>query len=306
MTRAQRGTTQARGEEPVDVQEALIRGDSGDYLPESDVPPHTPLLELRGLGKRYGGVVALHNVTATVNSGEVTCVLGDNGAGKSTLIKILAGAVPYDQGSYLVAGKRVRFSSPRQALDRGIATVFQELPVVPRMSIWRNFFLGSEPTRGIWPLRSLDVEQAIDVTVGELARLGLDVRDPQQPMGTLSSAERQCVAIARALYFGSRVLVLDEPTSSLGVKQAGALLRQIVQARDRGLGVVFVTHNPRYAYPVGDRFLLLNRSELVANVTPDDLDLGDLTRLMAGGAELDELSHELSDLTGDSGDPPAG
>ncbi|CAN5789744.1 ATP-binding cassette domain-containing protein [soil metagenome] len=288
MTETRPGETPLR---PMDGVQAALAG-SEDNLPESDVPPHTALLELRGLGKRYGGVVALHNVTATVNSGEVTCVLGDNGAGKSTLIKILAGVVPYDEGSYLVAGKRVKFSSPRQALDRGIAAVSQDLAVVPLMSIWRNFFLGSEPTRGIWPLRSLDIEQAVDVNVSELARFGLEVQDTHQPMGTLSSAERQCVSIARALYFGSRVLLLDEPTSSLGVKQAGLLLRQIVLARERGLGVVFVTHNPRYAYPVGDRFLLLNRGDLVANVTPADLDLGDLTRMMAGGAELDELSHE--------------
>lgn len=276
-----------------DIQAALDT--SGDHLPESDIPPHTPLLEVRGLGKRYGGVVALRNLSVVVNSGEVACVLGDNGAGKSTFIKILSGVVPYDEGGYFVAGKRVRLSSPRQALDRGIATVFQDLAVVPLMSIWRNFFLGSEPTRGIWPLRRLDVEQAIDVTINELARFGLDVRDPHQPMGTLSSAERQCVAIARALYFGSRVLILDEPTASLGVKQAGIVLRQIVLARDRGLGVVFVTHNPRHAYPVGDRFLFLNRGEMVVNATRDDIDLDDLTQLMAGGAEPAELTHELED-----------
>ncbi len=276
-----------------DLQSALHPSD--EHLPESDVPPHTPLLEVRGLGKRYGGIEALCNMTATVNSGEVTCVLGDNGAGKTTLIKILAGVVPYDEGIYYVAGKRVKFSSPRQALDRGIATVFQDLAVLPHMSIWRNFFLGSEPTRGVWPFRRLDVEQALDVTVAELARFGLDVQDPYQHMGTLSSGERQCVAIARAIYFGARVLILDEPTSSLGVKQAGIVVREVLAARERGLGVVFVTHNPRHAYPVGDRFLLLNRGAMVANVTRADISLGDLTQLMAGGADLDQLTHELAD-----------
>ncbi len=276
-----------------DIQAALAGG--GDQLPESDVPPHTPLLEVRGLGKRYGGVVALQGVSAMVRSGEVTCVLGDNGAGKTTLIKILSGVVSYDQGQYLVAGKRVRFSSPRQALDRGIATVFQDLAVVPLMSIWRNFFLGSEPTRGIWPLRRLDVEQAQEVTVAELARFGLDVQDPHQPVGSLSGGERQCIAIARAVYFGARVLILDEPTASLGVKQAGTVLRLVVEARERGLGVIFITHNPRHAYPVGDRFILLNRGAMVADVTREDIDLNDLTQLMSGGADLDELSHETRD-----------
>ncbi|MGI8530013.1 MAG: ATP-binding cassette domain-containing protein [Geodermatophilaceae bacterium] len=276
-----------------DIQAALDSG--GDRLPESDVPPHTPLLEVRGLGKRYGGVVALQGISATVNSGEVTCVLGDNGAGKSTLIRILSGVVTHDQGQYLVAGKRVKFSSPRQALDRGIATVFQDLAVVPLMSIWRNFFLGSEPTRGIWPFRRLDIEHAQDVTVAELARFGLDVQDPHQPVGTLSGGERQCVAIARAVYFGARVLIMDEPTASLGVKQAGMVLRHVVQARERGLGVIFITHNPRHAYPVGDRFIMLNRGAMVANVTREDIDLNDLTQLMSGGADLDELSHEVQD-----------
>lgn len=276
-----------------DIHAAL--DDAGDQLPESDVAPHTPLLEVRGLGKRYGGVVALQGISATVNSGEVTCVLGDNGAGKSTLIKILSGVVSYDQGQYFVAGKRVKFSSPRQALDRGIATVFQDLAVVPLMSIWRNFFLGSEPTRGVWPFRRLDIEHAQDVTVAELARFGLDVQDPHQPVGTLSGGERQCVAIARAVYFGARVLILDEPTASLGVKQAGMVIRHVVQARERGLGVIFITHNPRHAYPVGDRFIMLNHGAMVANVTREDIDLNDLTQLMSGGADLDELAHEVQD-----------
>jgi simple sugar transport system ATP-binding protein len=279
---------------PIDDIHAALDGE-GDQLPESDLPPHTPLLEVRGLGKRYGGVVALKGINATVNSGEVTCVLGDNGAGKSTLIKILSGVVPYDRGQYLVAGKKVKFSSPRQALDRGIATVFQDLAVVPLMSIWRNFFLGSEPTRGVWPFRRLDIEHAQDVTVAELARFGLDVQDPHQPVGTLSGGERQCVAIARAVYFGARVLILDEPTASLGVKQAGMVLRHVVQARERGLGVIFITHNPRHAYPVGDRFMLLNHGAMVANVTREDIDLNDLTQLMSGGADLAELAHEVQE-----------
>lgn len=286
-------THESRRLHPIDDIQAALDG-PGDNLPESDIAPGTPLLEVRNLGKRFGGVVALRGISAVVNSGEVTCVLGDNGAGKSTFIKILSGAHTHDQGQYFVGGKRVKFSSPRQALDRGIATVFQDLAMVPLMSIWRNFFLGSEPTRGIWPFRKLDVESARDIAVEEMAKFGIDVRDPHQPVGTLSGGERQCVAIARAVYFGARVLILDEPTASLGVKQAGMVLRYIAAARERGLGVIFITHNPHHAYPVGDRFILLSRGEMVGNFTKDDIDLADLTRMMAGGAELDELAHELN------------
>ncbi|MBA3525065.1 MAG: sugar ABC transporter ATP-binding protein [Geodermatophilaceae bacterium] len=278
----------ARSVEEIDTVLSVPDGD----LPESDVPPHTPLLEVRGLGKRYSGVTALSGITATVNSGEVTCVLGDNGAGKSTFIKILTGVVSHDSGQYFVGGKRVRFNSPRQALDRGIAAVYQDNALVPALSIWRNFFLGSEPTRGIWPFRRLYMEQAKETTVAELGRFGLEVRDPGQRVSSLSAGERQAVAIARALYFGARVLILDEPTAALGVVQAGIVLRQITGARERGIGVVFITHNPRQAYPVGDRFLLLNHGAMVANVTPEDVDLAGLTQLMAGGADLDELTHE--------------
>ena len=280
---------------PIDDIQAALDGE-GDNLPESDVPPHTPLLEVRGLGKRYGGVTALQGINATVNSGEVTCVLGDNGAGKSTLIKILSGVVSYDQGQYLVAGKRVKFSSPRQALDRGIATVFQDLAVVPLMSIWRNFFLGSEPTTGWGPLRRLDVDGAKRTAIEEMSKMGIDVRDPEQPVGTLSGGERQSVAIARAVYFGAKVLILDEPTAALGVKQSGVVLKYIVAARDRGLGVIFITHNPNHAYPVGDRFVILKRGQSLGNFPKGEISRDELIQMMSGGAELEALAHELESV----------
>ncbi|MFG2074833.1 simple sugar transport system ATP-binding protein [Nonomuraea maritima] len=247
------------------------------------------IIETRGLGKRFGSVLALRDVSMGVAAGEVTCVLGDNGAGKSTLIKILSGMHRHDTGSYLVDGREVRFSSPREALDRGIATVYQDLAMIPLMSVWRNFFLGSEPRKGL----AFDVARARRVAREELAAMGIDIRDVDQPVGTLSGGERQSVAIARAVHFGARVLVLDEPTSALGVKQAGVVLRYIARARDRGLGVVFITHNPHHAYPVGDRFLLLNRGSPLGLYARDDITPQELTRLMAGGAELDELAHEL-------------
>ena len=219
----------------------------------------SPLIEVRDIGKTYGSVIALRDVSTVVNAGEVTCVLGDNGAGKSTLIKILAGVHQHDRGEFLVEGEPVRFASPREALDHGIATVYQDLAVVPLMSVWRNFFLGSEPTVGFGPFRMLDRRKGRETTKKALFDMGIDLRDVEQPVGTLSGGERQCVAIARAVYFGAKVLILDEPTAALGVKQAGVVLKYVAQARDRGLGVVLITHNPHHAYPVADRFLRLKR-----------------------------------------------
>ncbi|HST67037.1 MAG TPA: ATP-binding cassette domain-containing protein, partial [Mycobacteriales bacterium] len=250
--------------------------------------------ELDNISKYYGNILALRDVSTYVNEGEVTCVLGDNGAGKSTLIKILSGVFGPDEGELRLAGEPVRFGTPRQALDAGIATVFQDLAMIPLMAIWRNFFLGSEPTRGWGPLKRFDSERAKRITREEMGRMGIDIRDPDQPVGTLSGGERQSVAIARAVHFGAKLLILDEPTSALGVKQAGVVLRYIAQARDRGLGVVFITHNPHHAYPVGDRFLLLKRGRSLGDFGKSEITLGELTRLMAGGAELEALSHELA------------
>ncbi|MFF4195576.1 ATP-binding cassette domain-containing protein [Nonomuraea sp. NPDC001831] len=247
------------------------------------------ILQTRDIGKTFGSVLALRGVSMGVEAGSVTCVLGDNGAGKSTLIKILAGVHQHDTGTYLVDGAEVRFSSPREALDRGIATVYQDLAMIPLMSVWRNFFLGSEPRKGI----AFDVAGARRTAAEELRAMGIDIRDVDQPVGTLSGGERQSVAIARAVHFGARVLILDEPTSALGVKQAGVVLRYIARARDRGLGVVFITHNPHHAYPVGDRFLLLNRGTSMGEYAKSDIGKDELTALMAGGAELAELDHEL-------------
>ena len=251
-------------------------------------------LELRDISKFYGNIIALTGVSTTVNPGEVTCVLGDNGAGKSTFIKILAGVHQHDEGEFLLEGEHVRFSSPREALARGIATVYQDLAMVPLMSVWRNFFLGQEPKSGFWPFRQIDIEGAKRIAKQEMAKMGIDIRDTEQSVGTLSGGERQSVAIARASYFGAKVLILDEPTSALGVKQSGVVLRRIVEARDRGLAVIFITHNPHHAYPVGDRFVILMRGRSLGNWAKADLSQAELTQLMAGGSELEQLQHELA------------
>ncbi|MGH3759795.1 ATP-binding cassette domain-containing protein [Actinophytocola sp.] len=254
------------------------------------------LIEVQDIGKNYGSVIALREVSTVVNAGEVTCVLGDNGAGKSTLIKVLAGVHQHDAGQFLVSGEPVRFSSPREALERGVATVYQDLAVVPLMSVWRNFFLGSEPTLGVGPLQRLDRRRGKETARTALAEMGIDLRDVEQPVGTLSGGERQCVAIARAVYFGAKVLILDEPTAALGVKQSGVVLRYVAQARDRGLGVVLITHNPHHAYPVGNRFLILKRGRSLGSMEKSEITVEELTRQMAGGAELEALEHELREV----------
>jgi simple sugar transport system ATP-binding protein len=262
--------------------------------------PH--LLEVDKICKYYGNVVALKDITTHVNAGEVTCILGDNGAGKSSFIKILSGVHRPDEGRVLVDGEQVAFSSPRDARALGIATVYQDLAMVPLMSIWRNFFLGAEPMKRAGPLRWVDHQVAKRTVREELNEMGIDIRDPDQPVGTLSGGERQSVAIARAVHFGARVLILDEPTSALGVKQAGVVLKYILQARHRGVAVIFITHNPHHAYPVGDRFVILNRGRSMGSFAKSEIDSEELVRLMAGGRELAELQHELEGITAELGD----
>jgi simple sugar transport system ATP-binding protein len=228
----------------------------------------------------------------------VMCLLGDNGAGKSTLIKTLSGVHRPDAGEYLVEGKPVHFSSPRDALDHGIATVYQDLAMIPLMSVTRNFFLGSEPTVGRGPLRRFNVPFARRTVREELGKMGIDVRDPDQPVGTLSGGERQSVAIARAVYFGAKVLILDEPTSALGVKQAATVLRYVAQARARGIAVILITHNPHHAYPIGDRFTILKRGRTLGTYTKKELPRDEMIRMMSGGEELDKLEEELREFSG--------
>jgi simple sugar transport system ATP-binding protein len=261
---------------------------------DSHLTKGEPLIEMNGVGKSYGAIRALRGISLRVNAGEVTCVLGDNGAGKSTLIKIMSGLHPHNEGSLRIDGKNLTFSSPREALEHGIATVYQDLAVVPLMEVWRNFFLGSEMKSGRYPLAGLKVKQMKEIADAELRKMGIVVKDINQPIGTLSGGQRQCVAIARAVYFGARVLILDEPTAALGVKQSGVVLKYIAAARDAGLGVVFITHNPHHAFMVGDHFVILKLGSTVLDKTRKEVTLEELTAEMAGGNELAELSHELN------------
>jgi simple sugar transport system ATP-binding protein len=248
-----------------------------------------PVLELEDVGKSYGNVHALRGVNITVRQGEVTCVLGDNGAGKSTLIKIISGLHDHSDGTMRLRGVIRRFSSPRDAQTFGIATVYQDLALAPLMSVWRNFFLANEVRKGPF----LDIPTMKRVCAEELTKMGIVIPDLDRPVGSLSGGQRQVIAIARAIYFGARVIILDEPTAALGVKQSGVVLKYIAKARDAGLGVIFITHNPHHAYLVGNHFVVLKLGHVALDTHRDNLTLEQLTTEMAGGQELTELSHEL-------------
>jgi simple sugar transport system ATP-binding protein len=259
-------------------------------------PSDAPVLEARSISKTFGRVLALRDVSLSVKAGEVNCLLGDNGAGKSTLIKTLSGVHRPDEGQLFMDGEPVTLASPRDAQARGIATVFQDLAVLPLMSISRNFFLGNEPTKGVGPFRRFNMGYADQTAREKMHEIGIDVRDTGQLVGTLSGGERQTLAIARAEYFGARVLILDEPTSALGVKQAAIVLRHILKARARGLAVIFITHNVQHALPVGDKFTILSHGRSEGVFKRGEVNLDQLLALMGGGAELTDLSRELEQL----------
>lgn len=253
----------------------------------------TPLVEVTDLAKHFGKVIALSGVSITVNAGEVLCLLGDNGAGKSTLIKTLSGVHKPTRGEIRIDGKLVDFESPRDAQKMGIATVYQDLAMIPLTSITRNFFMGREPVRRWGPLRVIKFKFANEVTRREMTKIGIDIRDPEQAVGTLSGGERQTVAIARAVYFGAKILILDEPTSALGVRQTSTVLKYTHAIKQKGLGVIFITHNVRHAYAVGDRYTVLNRGTTLGTYAKGEISIDELQTLMAGGKELEDLSAEL-------------
>jgi simple sugar transport system ATP-binding protein len=240
------------------------------------------VVELRDISKSFGQVAALNGVTMHVYPGKVTCLVGDNGAGKSTLIQILAGVHRPDSGRLVVDGQPVTFAGPRDALGRGISTVFQDLAMIPLISIVRNFFLGREPARFVGGFRVVDWHEASRLAEQEMRHIGIETRDLNQPVGTLSGGERQSVAIARAIHFGARVLVLDEPTSALGLKEARRVLEHIGNARDHGIGIVFISHNLTHAWEVGDRFVVLNRGTSYGEFERADLTMDELRAMMEG------------------------
>jgi simple sugar transport system ATP-binding protein len=251
------------------------------------------LVHMENITKHFGPVIALNGVSFDVKAGECHCLLGDNGAGKSTFIKTMSGVHKPTSGEIMFEGKRMNFGSPRDAMEAGIATVYQDLAMIPLMSVTRNFWMGREPVRRVGPIKLIDFEKANSTTMEEMARMGINLRSPDQAVGTLSGGERQTVAIARAVFFGAKVLILDEPTSALGVRQTANVLATVDRVRKSGIGVVFITHNVRHAMAVGDRFTVLNRGQTLGTADRGHITPEELQDLMAGGQEMAELEGSL-------------
>ncbi|MEC9312689.1 MAG: ATP-binding cassette domain-containing protein, partial [Pseudomonadota bacterium] len=241
----------------------------------------------------FGSVIALAGVSVDVFAGECHCLLGDNGAGKSTFIKTMSGVHQPTKGEIFFEGQPMNFADPRDAIEAGIATVHQHLAMIPLMSVSRNFFMGNEPLRKIGPFRFFDHDYANRVTMEEMRKMGINLRGPEQAVGTLSGGERQTVAIARAVHFGAKVLILDEPTSALGVRQTANVLATIDKVRKQGVAVVFITHNVRHALAVGDRFTVLNRGQTLGTAKRGEISAEELQDMMAGGQELATLEGSL-------------
>jgi len=252
-----------------------------------------PIIQMKDIKKHFGSVVALAGVSVDIFPGECHCLLGDNGAGKSTFIKTVAGVHKPTAGQIMFEGTEMNFADPRDAITAGIATVYQDLAMIPLMSVSRNFFMGNEPLKKFGPIKVFDHDHANRVTMQEMRQMGINLRGPDQAVGTLSGGERQTVAIARAVHFGAKVLILDEPTSALGVRQTANVLATIDKVRKQGIAVVFITHNVRHAMAVGDRFTVLNRGQTLGTATRGNITADELQDMMAGGQELAQLEGSL-------------
>lgn len=252
-----------------------------------------PIIELIDIEKHFGAVIALAGVSLNVYPGECHCLLGDNGAGKSTFIKTMSGVHQPTKGEIRMGGKKVNFNNPRAGMTAGIATVYQDLAMIPLMSVTRNFWMGREPQKGFGPFKKMDFSKANDITMAEMSKMGINLREPGQAVGTLSGGERQTVAIARAVYFGAKVLILDEPTSALGVRQTSNVLSTVDKVRKSGVGIILITHNVRHALAVGDRFTVLNRGKTLGTAKRGDITPEELQDMMAGGQEMAALEGSL-------------
>ncbi|MBO9123784.1 MULTISPECIES: ATP-binding cassette domain-containing protein [unclassified Rhizobium] len=253
-----------------------------------------PILTLRNICKSFGPIDVLNDISLDICPGEVLCLLGDNGAGKSTLIKTLSGVYRPNSGTMEMDGKPIEFSGPRDASGRGIATVHQFGGTFPLMSIGRSFFVGVEPTKGWGPFKVFDRKKANDIAVKAIRDFGITrIDDGDRLVGGLSGGERQSLAIARAVHFGAKVLILDEPTAALGVKQATHVLRIVNEAKRRGLAVVFITHQVMHAMAVGDHFAVLIRGAIAADFRKGEKTREEITDLMAGGETMAELEAQI-------------
>ena len=257
-------------------------------------PNSKPLIKTDNLVKKFGSFTALNGVDLEVYPGEVHALLGDNGAGKSTLIKILSGVFSATSGGIKIEGTSVNFTSPRDASDAGIGTVYQDLALNALTSVTRNFFLGREIRSFNSPFGLMKMKEMDQIASAEMAKIGIDIADPEQPVGTMSGGQRQTLAIARAIYFGAKVLILDEPTSALGQKQQMEVLKTIKRVQKLGdIAIILITHNEIHARLIADRFTFLSLGEVIGTGAAGDVAGDDIKKLMAGGAEIGDLAKEL-------------
>ena len=256
---------------------------------------NNPIIKTKGIVKRFGPFVALNGIDLEIYKGEVHALLGDNGAGKSTLIKLLSGVHQPTEGQIFVEDKPVTFRSPRDAGNAGIGTVYQDLALNPLMSVTRNFFMGRELYTGPAPFAFLKMKEMDEIAREQMSKIGINISEPKQLVGTLSGGQRQTLAIARAIYFGAKVLILDEPTSALGQKQQMEVLKTMMKVKNRGdIAIIFITHNEIHSKLVADRFTFLSLGEIIGSGTKKELEGEDIRRLMAGGAEIKNLANELA------------
>jgi simple sugar transport system ATP-binding protein len=241
------------------------------------------LVEMKGIVKAYGSVVALDNVDFEVGENEIVGLVGDNGAGKSTLIKILSGVYKPNAGEIVFRGKSVQFESTRDAIDQGIETIYQDSALVPQLSIDRNLFLGREPVNSIGPFKRLDKEYMQARSRELLQQVGISKNiNPKTPITSLSGGERQSISIARAIFFEADLIILDEPTNNLGVEESRGVLKFIKSAKERGHSSIFITHNIHHIYQVVDRIVILRNGKKVGDIRTEDTSVDHITDLITG------------------------
>jgi simple sugar transport system ATP-binding protein len=238
---------------------------------------------LQDVTKNFGNVVAIQGVTFEVHRGEIVGLVGDNGAGKSTLVKVMNGFYKPDHGEIELCGRLISFNSPRDARNFGIETVYQDLALIPALSMWRNFFLGREIKIGPHPFRVLAKTKMRDIAMMNLREMGLTrLRSPDEPVDILSGGERQALAIARARYFGGSLLLLDEPTSALSVKETEKVSEAVHIARNGGLGVVIIDHNIGHVHRICDRIVIMESGRVISSVLRDDVTAQHVSDMVAG------------------------
>jgi len=239
-----------------------------------------PLVKLVNIHKWFGRVSALEGVDLSADYNEIVGLVGDNGAGKSTLIKILSGVYSPDKGEIRWEGKKINFSSPKDAIKLGIETIHQEAALVDKMNIMRNIFIGREPVIRFGPMGWLNMKKMASESMRALEGVALYLRSPQALVEELSGGQRQGVAIARAMYFKTKLLILDEPTNNLSVKESKRILRSVTELKDQGISSVFITHNLYHVYPIADRIVVLSHGKKVGEFRKEETSIDDLTEMI--------------------------